>query len=88
MGKGEWQETMRKLEDSDCRGLGDRLLEQMENMTEENVKKFLAGRRGADTSGETKYELPWIWYNRSEESGLEVTDGKSCRSKVITGRQY
>ncbi|VDC03701.1 unnamed protein product [Peniophora sp. CBMAI 1063] len=75
VGKGKWEETMRVLNDKDCRGLGDRLLEQMEEMTEENVKKFLEGRRGAASSGETRYELPWIWYNHTEDSGLQITDG-------------
>ncbi|VDC05642.1 unnamed protein product [Peniophora sp. CBMAI 1063] len=84
-GKGGWEETMRELKDSDCRGLGDRLLEQMENMTEDNVKKFLAGKRGAESSGETQYELPWIWFNHTEEAGLEITDElmvEWCKSRA------
>ncbi|KZV59553.1 hypothetical protein PENSPDRAFT_554740, partial [Peniophora sp. CONT] len=74
-GEGEWEKTMCDLLDAHCRGLGDRLLEQMEEMSEYNVQQFLAGRRGADSSGETKYELPWIWFSYTEESGLEITDG-------------
>ncbi|VDB86126.1 unnamed protein product [Peniophora sp. CBMAI 1063] len=77
IGEGDWTSTMRKLEDSDCRGLGDRLLEQMEEMSEYNAQRFLAGRRGADTQGETAYKLPWIWYNMAEESGIQITDGTS-----------
>ncbi|VDB99480.1 unnamed protein product [Peniophora sp. CBMAI 1063] len=73
-GRGDWQKTMRKLKNADCRGLGDRLIEQMEQMSESNVQKFLAGRREADTSGETRYELPWFWYNQSEEAGIQITD--------------
>ncbi|VDB96562.1 unnamed protein product [Peniophora sp. CBMAI 1063] len=85
VGKGEWEQTMRKLEDSDCRGLGDRLLEQMEELSEYNVQRFLAGRRDADSSGETRYLLPWIWYNRTEESGLAITDElmvEWCKSRA------
>lgn len=74
-GNGPWQDTMRELRDSDCRCLGDRLIEQMEKMSERKIKGFLEGRRGADSSGETKYELPWIWYNWTEKSGAELTDG-------------
>ena len=72
---GGWEKTMRVLNDSDCRGLGDRLLEQMEEMSEYNAQKFLEGRRGASSSGETSYTLPWIWYSWSEEAGIQITDG-------------
>ncbi|VDC00595.1 unnamed protein product [Peniophora sp. CBMAI 1063] len=77
VGKGKWEDTMKELERSDCRGLGDRLIEQIENMSLESARQFVAGKRGADSSGETGYELPWIWYNRSEELGLKITDGES-----------
>ena len=30
---GDWEKTMRTLADTDCRGLGDRLIEQMEGMS-------------------------------------------------------
>ncbi|VDB95702.1 unnamed protein product [Peniophora sp. CBMAI 1063] len=85
MGKGAWEDTMKPLRDIDCHGLGDRLLEQIENMTEENIQQFLAGKRGADSSGETRYELPWIWYSESEEFGLQVTDElmvEWCKSRA------
>ncbi|VDC01547.1 unnamed protein product [Peniophora sp. CBMAI 1063] len=69
VGGGDWEKIMRKLEDADCRCLGDRLIEQMEKMTEENVQAFLDGKYEAVHSGETEYTLPWIWYNRAESSG-------------------
>ncbi|VDC00600.1 unnamed protein product [Peniophora sp. CBMAI 1063] len=84
-GKGGWEDTMRELKDIDCRGLGDRLLEQIDKMSEDNIRKFLAGRRGTASSGETKYELPWIWYNNTAESGLEITDElmvEWCKSRA------
>lgn len=74
-GPGPWTTTMQKLEPSDCRGLGDRLIEQMESMSEKNVRLFLAGRKGAGSSGETHYTLPWIWYKASIDSCFEITDG-------------
>ncbi|VDB85046.1 unnamed protein product [Peniophora sp. CBMAI 1063] len=85
VGTGAWEDTMQELKDSDCRGLGDRLLEQMDAMSEYNVKQFLAGKRGAASSGETRYKLPWIWFNRSEESGIQITDElmvEWCKSRA------
>lgn len=81
-GRGKWEDTMRVLLDTDCRALGDRLLEQMDEMSEYNVKQFLAGRKGAQTSGDTHYELPWIWFNANPESGLEITDGMYGSKKI------
>ncbi|VDC02631.1 unnamed protein product [Peniophora sp. CBMAI 1063] len=84
-GKGGWEETMRELDDSHCRGLGDRLLEQVENMSEDKIKEFLAGKRGAESSGETQYELPWIWFNRTQESVFQITDElmvEWCKSRA------
>ncbi|KZV65011.1 hypothetical protein PENSPDRAFT_587550, partial [Peniophora sp. CONT] len=88
VGEGKWEDTMRELVDSDCRALGDRLLEQMDEMSEYNVTLFLAGRTGAKRSGDTHYELPWIWFNATPESGLEVTDElmvewSKCRARAI-----
>lgn len=76
-GPGKWEKTMRPLADADCRGLGDRLLEQLEQKSEHSVRTFLATGRGIFSSGESHYELPWIWYNSTEESNIKVTDGKN-----------
>lgn len=78
-GPDGWEKTMRPLADADCRGLGDRLLEQLEQKSAHNVQKFLAGKRGKSSSGESAYHLPWIWYNSTEESSIKVTDGEGAR---------
>lgn len=75
-GSGKWEKVMRPLDDKDCRGLGDRLLEQLEQKSQHNVRTYLATARGIFSSGESHYELPWIWYNSTEESNIQVTDGK------------
>ena len=70
---------MRTLADTDCRGLGDRLIEQMEGMSVFAAREFVAKRKGKASSGETKYELPWIWYRKGpdeDEDGLKITDGQ------------
>ncbi|VDB94863.1 unnamed protein product, partial [Peniophora sp. CBMAI 1063] len=78
VGPGDWQKTMRKLEDSDCRGLGDRLIEQIEKMSVKQARDYVAKRKkGAASSGETKYKMSWIWYRRGnpeEGDGLKITD--------------
>ncbi|VDC03718.1 unnamed protein product [Peniophora sp. CBMAI 1063] len=74
VGKGTWEETMRELQDSDCRSLGDKLIEQIEKMSEKRVTAFLQGKGKADTSGDTNYKLPWIWYNWTESSDDAVSD--------------
>ncbi|VDB96150.1 unnamed protein product [Peniophora sp. CBMAI 1063] len=73
-GKGPWEDTMRELQDSDCRSLGDRLIEQIEKMSHKRVTAFLQGKRKADSSGETNYKLPWIWFNWTETSDDAVSD--------------
>lgn len=83
-GPGKWERTMRLLDDTDCRGLGDRLLEQLEQKSEHAVRTFLVEKRGDFSSGESHYELPWIWYNSSEESSIKVTDGKRAESSSFT----
>ncbi|KZV61408.1 hypothetical protein PENSPDRAFT_693448 [Peniophora sp. CONT] len=88
VGEGKWEDTMRVLVDSDCRALGDRLLEQMDEMSEYNVTQFLAGRGNAKRSGDTHYELPWIWFNATPESGLQITEElmvewSKCRARAI-----
>ncbi|VDC04536.1 unnamed protein product [Peniophora sp. CBMAI 1063] len=85
LGKGDWEKSLRKLKTKDCRGLGDRLIEQIENMSLKSAREFLAGRREADSSGETRYELSWIWFNRSEELGMKITDElmvEWCKSRA------
>ncbi|VDB94346.1 unnamed protein product [Peniophora sp. CBMAI 1063] len=77
VGPGDWQKTMRTLADSDCRGLGDRLIEQIEGMSVKQAREFVALRKGSSSSGETKYKLPWIWYrkgNPEDGDGLKITD--------------
>ncbi|VDB88002.1 unnamed protein product [Peniophora sp. CBMAI 1063] len=74
VGDGSWKDVMRELKDSECRPLGDRLIEQMEKMAERKIKKFLEGKSVADTSGETNYKLPWIWYSWGGKTGAEITD--------------
>lgn len=70
---------MPTLVDTDFRGLGDRLIEQIENMSVQQAREFVALRKGHASSGETTYALSWIWYrNRNAEygNGLKVTDGE------------
>ncbi|VDC00092.1 unnamed protein product [Peniophora sp. CBMAI 1063] len=77
VGPGDWQKTMRTLADSDCRGLGDRLIEQIEGMSVKQAREFVALRKGSASSGETKDKLPWIWYrkgNPEDGDGLKITD--------------
>ncbi|VDC02768.1 unnamed protein product [Peniophora sp. CBMAI 1063] len=74
VGDGSWKDVMRDLKDSECRPLGDRLIEQMEKMAERKIKKFLEGKSTADTSGETAYKLPWIWYSWGGKTGTEITE--------------
>ncbi|VDB87229.1 unnamed protein product [Peniophora sp. CBMAI 1063] len=77
VGAGDWEKTMRTLADTDCRGLGDRLIEQMEGMSVYAAREFVAQRKGKTSSGETKYELPWIWYRKGDdedEDGLKITN--------------
>ncbi|KZV64562.1 hypothetical protein PENSPDRAFT_563932, partial [Peniophora sp. CONT] len=77
VGAGDWEKTMRELVDSDCRGLGDRLIEQIEKMSAKQARDFVALRKGKASSGETKYTLPWIWYRKGDpedSDGLKITD--------------
>ncbi|VDC07778.1 unnamed protein product [Peniophora sp. CBMAI 1063] len=88
MGRGTWEETMRDLLVSDCRALGDRLLEQIEGMSQFEAQRFISERKGSTTSGDTHYELPWIWFSSTPESGLEITDEllvewSKCRARAI-----
>lgn len=76
VGEGRWQETMRRLDDSDCRPLGGRLIEKMEKMGERKIKQFLDGNIEAGADGQTKYKLPWIWYSWGGKTGDEITDGE------------
>lgn len=81
VGHGDWENSMRELLDSDCRCLGDRLIEQIEGMSKRNVQAFLEGRGKKFTaSGETGYHLPWIWYTWDERSHAEVGDGTYSRT--------
>ncbi|VDC00223.1 unnamed protein product [Peniophora sp. CBMAI 1063] len=73
-GKGSWQMEMRELRDSDCRCLGDRMIEQMEKMSAAKIEDFLSGRAKPHNSGDTAHNVPWIWYNCKEKSVLEITD--------------
>lgn len=77
--EGGWEHTMRVLADSDCRGLGDRLIEQMEYMSVDKARNFVASRRDKSaSSGETLYKLPWIWYRKGgSQNGDKLSDGAS-----------
>ncbi|KZV60625.1 hypothetical protein PENSPDRAFT_593856 [Peniophora sp. CONT] len=89
VGKGDWEKTMQELRDSDCRGLGDRLIEQMAQMSQKRIADLLAGRKGADNSGDTHYSLPWIWWTSTEDFTLKVTDElmvEWCKSRARAQR--
>lgn len=86
---GGWEHTMRVLADSDCRGLGDRLIEQMEYMSVDKARESVPSRRKkAASSGETTYKLPWIWYRRGgSETGDKLSDGKPITSTIAARRR-
>ncbi|VDC01759.1 unnamed protein product [Peniophora sp. CBMAI 1063] len=87
-GGGSWETTMRKLADSDCRPLSDKLVEQMEKASEKNIKTFLEKRRKAGLSGKTDHKVPWIWYNTTIKSGSEFVDGSYCRWSAVGHLTY
>lgn len=74
-GAGPWVEEMRELADSDCRGLGDGLIKEMERAAGDRVRDFIAERNGKERSGDTTRRIPWIWFATSEHAGLTITDG-------------
>ncbi|VDB98544.1 unnamed protein product [Peniophora sp. CBMAI 1063] len=87
-GPGKWQDEMRELLDSDCRPLGDRMIEQMDKMSEYNAKKYLTFRKGGETSGDTHHQVSWIWYNTNLDSGSHMSaelmvEWSKCRARAI-----
>ncbi|KZV65957.1 hypothetical protein PENSPDRAFT_563397, partial [Peniophora sp. CONT] len=83
-----WEKTMRVLEDSDCRGLGDRLIEQIDDLSIDNARQFVASRRdNGQAGGETLYHLPWIWYKAgfSGDNDKKISDElmvEWCKSRA------
>lgn len=80
VGPGEWEAKFRVLQDDDVRGLGDRLINEIDQADEERVREFVRSRKGVTSaSGESRYRLPWIWYNVSsglEGDKIEIGDGE------------
>ena len=76
------EKTMRVLNDSDLRALGDGMIKELEKTLDEKVQEFVAERNGTERSGTTTRTIPWIWYTAGEESGLGITDGAYLSSHV------
>lgn len=72
VGEGAWQQQFRELKDDDLRGLGERIINEIESAEEERVRELVRARKGGVSSGESRYMLPWIWY--SVGRGLDGED--------------
>ncbi|KAI0055067.1 hypothetical protein BV25DRAFT_1768888, partial [Artomyces pyxidatus] len=69
--EGVWQDTYKDLWDEDLRGLGERLVRELENASAEWVRDFVQDRNGGTASGESRYVLPWIWYSAGQGLGSD-----------------
>ncbi|VDC04364.1 unnamed protein product [Peniophora sp. CBMAI 1063] len=73
-GKGSWEDTMRELDDADCRCMGDKILEHIENMSHKRIADYLRGGRSAEAQGGTRYKLSWLWYNWTAASDTGINE--------------
>ncbi|KAI0056878.1 hypothetical protein BV25DRAFT_1920621 [Artomyces pyxidatus] len=74
VGDGVWQDKFQELKNEDIRGLGRRLVEDIDNASEERSRDYVRSRNGGVASGESSYTLPWIWYSAGTGEGLELGD--------------
>ncbi|VDC03138.1 unnamed protein product [Peniophora sp. CBMAI 1063] len=99
-GDGTWTQGYRELKDWDVRGLGDRTVEQMEQLSQRMAEKFVelnqAGKPGEKrtdgikvTSRESTFAVSWIWYNVSAAECLEISDAlmvEWCKARARAQR--